>query len=157
MSVTYEAITLIGCAVTRDKIYRISKVQLCGNPNVASMGCTLHKSSLDYSQFSVCPFCASHIWSEIETRIDNEQGYINVKLPAMDVKINIINRAYDNKGSLWFVGHIFGKIHDDNKHVFTQYENIIMDKWRLILEESLKDIELWDERSFGLYTILTAG
>lgn len=171
MSVDYDAITLIGCKTTYNKLVRKQTKRICmkhydGNDlhyiysESDLSNCDLEKSGIDYKDFKICPYCENNISRELEVPIVTpefegehiDQGAFIETPKGFPFEIKIITDD-EQPHKMWFVGFEIGRANIyDKAHIFIQDPDI---EWfGREMKPPLEKLGLWDSDSFGIHTLI---
>jgi hypothetical protein len=149
-------ITIAGCIVLRDSLYRHTGTRICHRakintqtPTTDLTDCTLEKEIANYSDFSVCPFCANSIYSYQEHPV---QAVTPQSIEPDTLTAFCLTDNPDASNSQWIVGYIVDARRVETAPTpFREIESVWNNKVRPRLVEQL----LWRDVSFGFYTIVS--
>lgn len=153
MSVSYYAITFLGCQIDSSLMYKQKTIRVCRQDNLNN--CQLEQSKMDYKDFKSCPFCSNSIWEHTTDRIDNYEDYMLVgdsTHTSQAVRVDFVEAELEPSKMVWYAGHLLQKV--DEYDIIGQTEDIDLNTRKTKLRLALTQLGMWDEARFGLYTIL---
>jgi len=139
MSTSYYAITCIGAKIPYDKLFTKTKIRVCNHP--------LPKQK----EAEFCMECGNPLWRTKEKPI-KEYNEPNDKLCGLNLCI-VDNRLEDTE--YVFVGKI-AKASQEEQFIMTKSLDSDTKCLKSVLKNALTPLKLWEEKDFGMWTVLYA-
>lgn len=139
MSTNYTAHTILGVKIKYDKLFRTEEQRTCD--------CQIGTSVIANSNF--CPACGQPLFEEVKIAIDLsvEDGYYEDKCFGL-----YLIRTYEEDYA--YIGINLGSNSIDSEENKSFYRLPEQFNQRKYMREILEPHGLWDERKFGIWTIL---